>query len=215
MKMNKIDSLMTYRHLFLIALCVFPLGLFAQDQLDASTLNEQLTGLNEQRLTTNKRGMWTLGSWAVANIGLGLVMRTQTSGADREFWTMNAGWNGVNLALAGFGLYGAYTGSTDLSLAQTNSELQSMQKLLLFNAGLDVGYMATGMWLRERGKRHVKNADRWTGWGNALLIQGGFLLAFDIVMAWRHSRTAKGLDPLLDQLQLSVSGQGLGLSYVF
>ncbi|MFW5659291.1 MAG: DUF6992 family protein, partial [Bacteroidota bacterium] len=200
---------------FTILILLLPLGLFAQDKAQSIELNEQLTGINSRRLTTNKRGMWTLGSWAVANIGLGLVMRAQTQGVDRAFWTMNAGWNTVNLALAGFGLYGAYTGSAELGLAKTNAELQSIQQLLLFNAGLDVGYMATGMWLRERGKRNLKHAERWTGWGNALLIQGGFLLAFDLVMAWRHHRTAKALDPLFDQLELSVGAGGMGLAYVF
>ena len=159
--------------------------------------------------------MFVLGGWAVANIGLGLAMRTQTSGAEKQFWTMNAGWNGVNIALAGFGLYGAYTGATDLSLAETTTELHSIQKVLLFNAGLDVGYMATGMWLRERGKRPVKHADRWTGWGNALLIQGGFLLAFDLIMAWRHGHNGQALNAVLDQVQLSSSANGMGLSYIF
>ena len=50
----------------------------------------------------------------------------------------------------------------------------------LFNAGLDVGYMATGAYLWERGIR--KDSRGLKGYGQSLILQGGFLFTFDLIM---------------------------------
>lgn len=63
-----------------------------------------------------------------------------------------------------------------------------LEKILLFNAGIDLAYMAVGGWMWDRGSRGLSgpsgvDAERLTGWGQALVLQGGFLFAFDVVMA--------------------------------
>ena len=51
--------------------------------------------------------------------------------------------------------------------------------MLLVNAWLDVGYLATGAWLVRR--------TRWRGDGAAVVVQGAFLLWLDSTAA-RRSR---------------------------
>lgn len=52
-----------------------------------------------------------------------------------------------------------------------------LRRVLLVNAGLDVGYLAAGGWLMRDG--------RWRGDGAAVLVQGLFLLVLDGTAARR------------------------------
>ena len=137
-------------------------------------------------------GMMVLGGWAVANIASGLAMRTNTTGVDSRFWEMNAIWNGVNLAIAGFGYFSAAKLGTDGSAFELYQEQMGMDKTLLFNAGLDLGYIAAGAWMMERSKNVSKNPDLWKGYGKSIMLQGAFLFAFDVAMVLIHKRVVIG-----------------------
>lgn len=50
-----------------------------------------------------------------------------------------------------------------------------LRRVLVLNAGLDVGYLAAGGWLVRDG--------RWRGDGAAVLVQGVFLLVLDSAAA--------------------------------
>ncbi|HKK40538.1 MAG TPA: hypothetical protein VJ949_14050 [Cryomorphaceae bacterium] len=85
-------------------------------------------------------GMMVLRGWVVANIASGLAMRSNTSGVDSRFWEMNAIWNGVNLAIAGFGYFTAAKLGADDSVSELYQEQMGMDKtLLFFNAGPGLG----------------------------------------------------------------------------
>lgn len=168
--------------------------------------------LNEKRLNINVYGMSILGGWALLNIGSGVVLRSQTTGETRYFHEMNALWNTVNLALAGVGFYTAMnTDPYAQDLQQSLQEQAGIQKLLLFNAGLDVGYIMTGLWLRERGKRNVSRPERLRGWGSGLILQGGFLLVFDATLAWLHARNDELYLQLTETAQLQPLPGGVAL----
>ena len=152
-------------------------------------------------------GMMVLGGWAVANIASGLVMRSNTSGVDSRFWEMNAIWNGVNLAIAGFGYYGATKLGTDGSAFALYQEQMSMDKILLFNAGLDLGYIAAGAWMVERSKNISKNPDLWKGYGRSIMLQGAFLFAFDVAMVLIHKKVTIGENMILS---LNATPSGIG-----
>ena len=129
----------------------------------------------------NQTAMEVLLGWAVLNIATGTAGHLTTRGEAQAFWQANAAWNGVNLAIAGFGLYGQLTAAPETwDLARSLAEGQKLEKLLLLNMGLDVGYVAFGGLLVERGLR--QDSERLRGWGKSLLVQGGFLLLFDSVL---------------------------------
>lgn len=118
---------------------------------------------------------------------------------------MNAGWNFVNLGIAGFALYGiSQMDASALSYSESLGELQNLDKILLFNAGLDVGYMAAGAWLWERGIR--KESQRLEGYGKSLILQGGFLFMFDLVLYMIHAPLTNDLLQLSDQFEITASG---------
>ena len=119
----------------------------------------------------------------------------------------------LRLGIAGLGYWGtrrdrkrSYT-LTESIRAQARGE-----KVLLFNAGLDIGYMAAGLYLSERSRSETDpdRADRFLGWGQSLVLQGGFLFAYDVLFAVLQSRHAnRTIYPWLERIQPA----GLGLSY--
>lgn len=149
--------------------------------------------------------MILLGSWATFNIILGSAGYFLSEKDTKYFHQMNAGWNLVNLGIAGFALYNiSQMDASSLSYSEAVTELQNLDKILLFNSGLDLGYMATGAWMWERGLR--KGSDRLVGYGRSLLIQGGFLLAFDLTLYLLHSPITGNLIDLPVSLELTATG---------
>jgi hypothetical protein len=136
-----------------------------------------------QSLRVNNAGMMVLGSWAVANIGGGAYGWARGSGDTKYFHQMNVFWNVVNLSIAGFALYNNY--SLDYSMMNTDELMKrhmNTEKILLINAGLDIGYMGAGLLMRHFSNTSAKRPDLLRGYGNSLLLQGGFLLAFDAIL---------------------------------
>lgn len=172
----------------------------------------ELTDFNTRRLQKQKTAMLVLGAWAVGNIGSGLALRGQQDGSTRYFHEMNAGWGAVNLAIAGLGYWASHKadpGSFDL--AATINEQHKIQKILLFNAGLDVGYMLGGAYLIERSKNTVNRPERLEGFGKSIAMQGAFLFVFDLATYWMHRKGNTELDRLLNGLQVGPNGIGLQL----
>jgi hypothetical protein len=91
---------------------------------------------------------------------------------------------------------------------QILNDHESFQKLLLLNAGLDVAYFSFGLYLKERSKTS-SSADRLRGYGNSLLLQGGFLLAFDLILYFVHDHNATVLlYPFLEPVLTGSAGIG-------
>ena len=179
--------------------------------LHAQTNLVNLEEINEKRLSINSSGMLVLGGWAVSNLFIGGIGMTQTSGTTKYFHQMNAAWNTVNLAIAGFGYYGLRNQSTGIGLSETITEFHNFEKILLFNAGLDVGYMAIGAFLWERGLR--KDSTRLVGYGQSMILQGGFLFVFDAVLYFLSRSESSRLIDSLNYIQ--VNGTALSLNIPF
>lgn len=175
----------------------------------------ELESFNEKRLHINEVGMTVLGSWALGNMAVsGIGLATDPQGSTRHFHQMNLGWNAVNLVIAGFGYNSSVNGELGLDLSKTIHEHEQMKQILLLNAGLDVAYMAGGLYLLERAKNSTDKADQWRGFGQAIIMNGGFLLAFDVVMYYLHNRHgADELYPLLKSVSVSPMGFSVNLQF--
>jgi len=137
----------------------------------------------EASLAANNGGMYVLGGWALANMAAGAYGWAAFEGEKKYFSQMNLFWNVVNLSIAGFALYSNY--STDVSLMSEGELLAKhikTERLFLINSGLDVGYMGAGLLMRHLSTNSEKRGDLLKGYGNAVILQGGFLLVFDMVM---------------------------------
>lgn len=133
--------------------------------------------------TINNTGMYVLGGWAVANIASGAYGWSEYSGKRMYFYQMNLFWNIVNVSIATYALYNNYT--TDInSLGQEElmNKLVSTEKILLINAGLDAGYIGAGFLLRHLSGKYPERSSLLQGYGNSIIMQGGFLLVFDVIL---------------------------------
>jgi len=165
-----------------------------------------------ERNSINKTGMIILGSWAVGNILVGVYGNYKYTGQTKYFHQFNAMWNVVNLGIAVFGYVNA-TGSNINLITPTQilNEYNSLQNFLLLNTGLDVAYMVTGLYLKERAKNST-NGERLLGYGNSLLLQGGFLLAFDVALFFVHQKNANvNFYPHLESIFYGGIGAGINI----
>jgi hypothetical protein len=108
-----------------------------------------------------------LGGWAVGSVVAGAAL--SAAPRTRGFGRQTLAWGAVDGAIAQVGARRrAAKGATDP---------QRLRRILLVNAGLDVGYLAAAAWLWRDG--------RWRGDGAAVAVQGAFLLALDATAAQR------------------------------
>lgn len=147
----------------------------------------------EQRIQKEKVGMIVLGSWAIGNIAVGAALAGSRQGEDKYFHIMNIGWNAVNLGLATFGYIHAINADPMSYDLQSAVQAQyNIEKLLLLNTGLDVGYVLGGLYLIERSKNVQNKTERLKGFGKSIILQGSFLFVFDLASYFIHTQTRSG-----------------------
>lgn len=192
---------------FLVAIfCLFTVDALAQ---------QSLGDFNQERLQINKIGMMVLGGWALGNMGTnGILLANPSSNEQAHFYRMNIFWNVVNLGLALPGLrYSMITDPSSLALAETVGEYHQMSKILLMNAGLDVAYITGGFLMKEMSKTRPQKQDILKGYGRSLILQGGFLLAFDLVIFGILQSKNDELIKLMEHV--TVTGNSIGLTWRF
>lgn len=193
---------------FLMLLLLFYSPVFGQS-------DSVLMQINTDHLEFKKDAMTVLGGWAIGNLTVSGFMMTRTKGADYHFHEMNVFWNIVNLGIAGGAYYGANTTDVSaMSLLETFESQKDFGSILLLNAGLDVAYVMSGVYMRERSKHISKHQNRLKGYGNSLILQGSFLFAFDLIL---YGINEHSVDNWLDvnNLAVNVTPGGLAVSWFF
>lgn len=171
----------------------------------------ELQTFNAQRNKIDKNAFKILGAYSAANVIYGSVASSQTTGRNKYFHQMNAIWNGVTLGIATIG-YLTKRPEGDLSYSASLKKQHSTEKLFLFNAGLDLAYIAGGAYIYETGKTSTRKPERLKGYGQSVMLQGGILLVFDAVVYAIHNRHGQKLNSLTERLQLSATGNGIGVT---
>jgi hypothetical protein len=179
--------------------------------LSLTVQGQRLEQYNEQMYRYNKNGWLTVGGWSVANIGVGTAgILTAKTEQTKAFHQMNIMVNVVNI---GFTIPGLITAMRNdpacFDPKQTYQAQLRQEKVYLFNAGLDLFYMAGGLFLRSSSQNETEWSPQLKGFGNSILIQGAFLFCVDLSMTLLHRRhRLKTLDPML---QMSSGPNGIGL----
>lgn len=183
--------------------------LFAFGNMQAQEYN--IDKFNEERIKISRTGLYSLAGWSAANFIVSGIGWGTTEGATQYFHRANVTWNFVNAAIAVPGLISSYKkSSSGLSLYSTYKEQRKTEAAYLINGIFDASYIGIGLFLRERSKNIDKNQDITKGWGNALLLQGSFLLLTDIVMySWHSAHASKNFK----KIDHSFSFYGTGFNY--
>jgi len=175
------------------------------------SVSGQVSTYHSEYNRINENLMLGLGSYAVTNFVVGGIgYATSQDQATKHFHEMNVMWNTVNLGLAVPGYLKAKRGGKALTLEEMIKEQKKTETIFLVNDVLDLGYIATGIWMRNKAVNQGDRADMFKGYGNSLILQGSFLLAFDAYAYYLHRNHAKQL-PMLDKVSVHTSGAGVAL----
>jgi len=189
----------------------FVIGMFlcvgAKSQINADYLADSYR--------INKNGMFVLSGFSIANITSSLIGLQNNNATNTAFHQMNIGWNGVNLILGASGLWQAYHPKNYSNATESMRFGLKTEQLFLVNAVLDIGYIAGGALVKETRYRNPSNWNQATGWGNAIMYNGSFLLAFDGVMYVLHHHHNKKIWNAMQQIQLGYLPNGFNLSVKF
>jgi hypothetical protein len=181
------------------------------DRLRAQS--NELETFEFERINLDKNAMLVLGGWSVVNIVTGAVGTNSDNRQRKYFHQMNLVWNASNLLIAGLGYYGASSEKvSNLTLEKVLSHQNKKEKIFLFNAGLDLAYITGGFYLTERSRRNA-DPSKLKGFGNSVIMQGGFLLVFDAVMYTLHRQHGKKLSAILAKLSFNGGPGGFALAY--
>ena len=153
--------------------------------------------------------MLVFGSWSAANLIYAGASVGSGEGSNKYFHQMNMIWGGINITLAIIG-YLSDKNHDGLSFAKSLQKQTSLEKTFLFNAGLDIAYIAGGFYLKEKAYNDLKNADRYTGFGNSIVLQGSALFLFDGIMYLLHQQHGKKINKLSEKFQLTTTPNGIG-----
>jgi hypothetical protein len=120
---------------------------------------------------------------------------------------MNAFWNTVNLGLSIGGLLQERKLKIK-SLQDLNTRQKKLEKIFLINGGLDLVYMGVGTGLLlSKNESDIKK-----GYGQSLLLQGGFLMLFDGTMYFLHKNNRI---KEIKNIDFKIGFQSFGVRYSF
>lgn len=194
------------------ALLVLCFGAFS---MSAFSQKIDLTKFEKERVRISKNAMITLAGWSAANIIVSGIATKTHNAENRNFHQMNVMWGGINLAIAGLGYWGAQKEKIDNPTPESVMKHQKrIEKTYLINAGLDVVYVASGL-LMNQTSDNQKNPEKFKGYGNSIMLQGGFLLLYDGIMYAIHRGHGKQLKGLGDKVTLNAGPGAVSLTYNF
>ncbi|MBM78080.1 MAG: hypothetical protein CL846_06325 [Crocinitomicaceae bacterium] len=136
---------------------------------------------------TQENAMKILGGWSAINIASSPFLKTTSTESWSHFHQMNFNWNLVNISIAGFGYMGLKKRKEKYwSLNSLEMDRNKLKKSLAVNMGLDAAYMVFGAVLKNRSLGNPLDLERNIGFGNSIILQGGFLFVFDGVFLLKN-----------------------------
>jgi hypothetical protein len=190
------------RKIFTFVLTVLCCQALAQDSLKTFSYSRN-------RIT--KTGMEVLGSWAIANIGVGAAGWAQSKGgSNKYFYQMTTIWGAANLGAA---ILGFTSSQKNLNRQLTPTEnlraQERIEKTFLINGGFDAVYIGTGLYLKQRG--NSQNDGKLRGYGTSIIMQGTFLLLFDATMYSSQRSNGNKLRRFLEKNPITYNGRQFGI----
>ena len=155
---------------------IFGLSCFSQDT----------TIIHKRFFKTQQVAMGSLGAWSVGNLIVSPLLSNNifkrgsfTTSGD-YYHQMNFDWNIVNCAIAGLGYWSVCRRKKkSWNFSSLEKDKKKLTTSLAVNMGLDVVYIVSGILLNRAGHNSPLNSELKIGYGNSLMLQGGFLLVFD------------------------------------
>jgi hypothetical protein len=169
--------------------------------------SEALLRFDQRMLQLSRLHATVLGLWAFLNVVAGGIRTFTTPGevGPLAFHTMNLSWGFINGGIAAFVYLHTKKSAAQPKMLLRRLNLQRhVEKVLLFNVGLDLAFIAAGIALYQRAfVIDTAYPELWKGFGISVLMQAAYLLIQDSVFYRLHRRNRKKTEPdwqcLLDQ----------------
>jgi len=187
-----------------IILILFSAHAFAQDSLKI---------YNKSRIRITSTGMEVLGGWGILNLGTGAIGWSNSTNLEtRYFFEMNTIWGAADFGVALLGYGGLQKQrKKNLTAAEILEEQKKIEKIFFINGVLDVAYIGTGLYLKLAGDS--RNSPIMKGYGESILMQGGFLLIFDGVMYHAEKNNGSKLRGFLEKHPITFDGRRIGIIF--
>ncbi len=163
----------------------FSVSVFSQD---SSLIHKNF--FRNQQFAMTTLGVWSSGNLIVSPLLSNNIFKTGSSlNSEDYFHQMNFNWNIVNGAIAGLGYWSVCRRKKkSWNFSSLEQEKKKLKTSLAVNMGLDVVYIVSGILLNRAEHNSSSNSELKIGYGNSLILQGGFLLIFDGVFLFKISR---------------------------
>ena len=160
----------------------FSVSVFSQD---SSLIHKNF--FRNQQFAMSTLGVWSSGNLIVSPLLSNNIFKTGSSLTSEDYFhQMNFNWNIVNGAIAGLGYWSVCRRKKkSWNFSSLEKEKKKLKTSLAVNMGLDVVYIVSGILLNRAGHNNPSNAELKIGYGNSLMLQGGFLLVFDGVFIYK------------------------------
>ena len=147
---------------------------------------------------TQQNSLLLLSSWSVGNLALSpflannfKVSRNNFVGdvsSNDYFHQMNFNWNLLNAGIAGLSHFLVYKDQRKpWNIQEMSLKKKKAEKSIIINMGLDVAYMIFGLLIKHSDKNLPVNQ----GYGNSLILQGGYLLLYDAIFLRNLKKLSK------------------------
>jgi hypothetical protein len=128
------------------------------------------------------RALGFLWAWGLANMAAGAGLALSRNQVVRHMGIQALVWGAIDTALAFFGRRDALAAPARGDDPRAVAGRDRM--IVLINAGLDIGYVLSGLWLIRTAKRRAERV----GMGAGIVPQGLFLFGLDSLLTWLFGR---------------------------
>ena len=159
----------------LMLLFYLPLTIKSQDS----------TSVHDLFYKKQQQSLSLLSGWSVGNIiysPLATKNLFSPETTNEHFHQMNFSWNLLNIGIAGLGhIIVNKDSKKPWDMKTLYEKKKKAEKSIIINMGLDLAYMVTGLLLKNNAQNNNSEYSMNKGYGNSLILQGGYLLFYDAI----------------------------------
>ena len=157
----------------------FSLSAWSQDSLN----------IKKNFYKQQQNSLLLLSGWSATNLVASPVFCKNLYSAESQsdyFHQMNFNWNLINAGICGLSHFLVHRDSKKpWNINDISNRKSKAEKSITFNMGLDILYVITGFVLNQTANESKGNLNINKGYGNSLMIQGGYLLLYDAIFLRR------------------------------
>ena len=147
--------------------------------------SQDSTSIHDLFYKKQQQSLSLLSGWSVVNLiysPLATKNLFSPETTNEYFHQMNFSWNLINVGIAGIGhIIVNKDSKKPWDMKTLYDKKKKAEKSIIINMGLDLAYMVTGLLLKNNAKKLTSEHSMNKGFGNSLILQGGYLLFYDAI----------------------------------